>query len=280
MIEVIKTGIYSTIQDQGRFGYRNIGVPVSGAMDITSVNLANSLLDNHLNCAVLETTYIGPILKFHIPTYVVITGADCYLKLNDRPINLNTVIFIKKGDQLSIGKATTGVRNYLAVAGGIQTQKILNSRSFYKGITQNESINKGMFLAVNQPLKNIINRTSIVTNNEHFDQKIMTAFNGPEYNLLSKQTQMNLWTQEFKISDQSNRMAYKLTGTSSLCANEIITSSVQPGTIQLTPSGKLIILMRDCQTTGGYARVLQLSNSSINKLSQKTPNSKIYFFKI
>ena len=280
MIEIIKTGIYSTIQDHGRFGYRNIGVPVSGVMDIASANLANSLLDNHLDCAVLETTFVGPILKFHISTYVVITGANCDLKLNKNPINLNTVIFIKKGDRLSIGKATTGVRNYLAVAGGIQTKKILRSRSFHRGITKNESINKGVFLTVNQPLKNIINRTSIVINNEHFDQKIMTAFNGPEYNLLNKQTQKNLWAQEFTISDQSNRMAYKLTGIDPLYANEIITSSVQPGTVQLTPSGKLIILMRDCQTTGGYARVLQLSNSSINKLSQKTPNSKISFFKI
>lgn len=281
MVDVKSAGLYSSIQDRGRFGYRKFGVPVSGAMDLYSAKFANALLNNHLDCAVLESTIIGPKLIFNEPTFIVIAGAECELKINRQSANLNTVIKINSGDTLKIGKIIGGVRNYIAVAGGWQTPLVLNSRSYYSGVTKDAILKSGDQLAVASPGIEIINRTTVKFHPTHININELQVTKGPEFDLLDQQPAQTLLNQTFKISSQSNRMAYKLerkTGQlQNLNAKEIITSSVQPGTVQMTPTGELIVLMRDCQTTGGYARVLQLSESSINQLAQKPIGSRISF---
>ncbi len=280
MIEVVSTGIYSSIQDQGRLGYRNIGVPLSGVMDSYSANLANALLNNHKQCAVLETTFVGPVLRFHQETFIAITGADCLPKINGKPICLNSAHKVLKGDILSLGNTITGIRNYLAVAEGFQSEFVLNSRSYYAGITENQTLIKGQFIKISKLNTLIINRTKTTPGNTCSKQQSIEVTKGPEFNLLDKKSQDTLFRRKFKISNQSNRMAYQF--ESNGCHNysetqEIITSSVQPGTVQLMPSGKPIVLMRDCQTTGGYSRVLQLTEKAINQLAQKRPNDFVFF---
>ncbi|MCF6317909.1 MAG: biotin-dependent carboxyltransferase family protein [Proteobacteria bacterium] len=279
MIEVITTGIYSSIQDQGRFGFRNIGVPVSGVMDSFSANLANALLNNHKQCAVLETTFVGPVLRFHQETFIAITGADCLPKINDKPICLNSAHKILKGDILNMGSTITGIRNYLTVAEGFQSEFVLNSRSYYAGITENQTLIKGEFIKTPKLNRPIINRTKTTPRNTCSKQQSIEVKKGPEFNLLDKKSQKLLFREKFKISSQSNRMAYQLEPEPHgfLETQEIITSSVQPGTVQLMPSGKPIVLMRDCQTTGGYSRVLQLTEKAINQISQKRPNDFVFF---
>ena len=281
MIEVISAGLYTTIQDQGRFGFRNIGVPTSGAMDMNSARLANALLDNEINAAVVEMTYNGSTLKFNTNTFVAITGANCSITLNSQPVKMNTVIAINCDSVLKIGRALKGVRIYLAIAGGFDYPKILNSQSFYHGITPVSHIHKGDHLKIFKQCKPIINRSSIKVDNKHFDDQTINVTTGPEFKLLDKISQQILRKKKFKISAQSNRMAYKLeigdNLTETLKAKDIVTSCVQPGTVQLTPSGELIVLMRDAQTTGGYARILQLTDDSINRLSQKTAGKLIAF---
>lgn len=277
MVEVKSAGLLTTIQDQGRFGYRKFGVPLSGAMDLFSAKIANALLNNDVHCAVIEATIIGPTLIFDRPTFVVVSGATCDLTINQKIASLNKVIKINSGDILSVGKITNGVRSYIAVAGGWQAPVILNSRSYYAGVTQNTLIQSGAKLEVLPLKKNIINRTSVNFDSGHINSEIIQVTKGPEYDLLDLHSRHNLIAQTLKVSSQSNRMAYKLKHSFELKADEIITSSVQPGTVQMTPSGELIVLMRDCQTTGGYARVLQLTKSSINQLSQKPAGSTLAF---
>ena len=277
MIEVISAGIFSSIQDQGRFGSRNIGVPVSGAMDLYSANLANALLNNSLESAVLETTVIGPVLHFLNDTFISITGAVCPIELNGIPIPNNCVHKVNATSTLSIGRVQNGMRTYLGIAGGFQTKKVLKSRSYYHGITKNKQIRQGDLLKTSLKFKKIINRAKVKTKLSHLNQHAISVTYGPEFNRLEKQTQDKLLTSQFILSNQSNRMAYRLDKYQRISAAEIITSSVQPGTVQLTPSGELIILMRDCQTTGGYARVLQLTENSINQLAQKSAGSDIKF---
>ena len=100
MIKVLKEGLFSTIQDNGRFGYKNIGVPVSGAMDQASAKLANLLLGNDESSAVLEMTLLGPTLEFMNDTYISITGADMNPVLNKQKVLLNETLLVKKGDIL------------------------------------------------------------------------------------------------------------------------------------------------------------------------------------
>jgi biotin-dependent carboxylase-like uncharacterized protein len=278
MIEVLKAGFYDSIQDLGRFGFQEYGIPYSGIMDTHAASLANNLLGNDVNKAVMEITMTGPKLKFHCDATICISGADLSPCLNDEPIKMNQPLNIVKGEVLSFGKLKSGFRCYLAVLGGFQTEKICNSRSMYQGITKQSKILKNDLLPI---LKSnaLVNKkhASIKLKDPYFESKTINVFEGPEFELLSKIQKEQLFSQEFTISKNNNRMAYQLEELFMNDFEPIITSLVMPGTIQLTPSGKLIILMRDCQTTGGYPRVFQLEEKSLDILAQKFTGQTIQF---
>lgn len=277
MINVLHSGFYSTIQDLGREDYQSFGVPISGAMDHYASKMANAILGNDKNCAVLEITMLGPKLDFTCDTIIAVTGAEMPPKLNGIEVDAFKAINVKKGDILSFGKLNTGFRSYLAVSGGFQDEKILNSRSMYKGITQTYMLKKGDVLEI-LPRKHAAKKySSIKYNDKGIQNQYIEVFKGPEFDRLNEEQIDVLLNQEFLISKENNRMAYQLENLIVNSLDQIITSLVLPGTVQLTPSGRLIVLMRDCQTTGGYPRVLQLSESSINLLSQKKVGDKFKF---
>ena len=140
MINVIRAGFFSTIQDQGRIGFQNYGVPVSGVMDAYSAKLANLILGNNAGEAVLEITMTGPTLQFQSNTLLSISGANMLPKLNDSEIRMNSVISAYANDVLSFGKLSEGFRCYLAVAGGFKTEEIMGSKSMFGTITSQTSI--------------------------------------------------------------------------------------------------------------------------------------------
>ena len=148
----------------------------------------------------------------------------------------------------------------------------------YKGVTEQLVISKNSQLLIeegNMPLNN--KNASLKISQSHFDASQIDVLKGLEYDRLSKEQQTLLCSEVFIISKDNNRMAYQLEQNIDNHLEPIITSGVLPGTVQLTPSGKLIILMRDCQTTGGYPRVLQLKEASINVLAQKFTGNSINF---
>ena len=276
MIKVIKEGLFSTIQDTGRFGFKNIGVPVSGAMDQSSAKLANLLLGNDESSAVLEMTLVGPTLEFMNDTYISITGADMNPSLNKKKVLLNKQLFVNKGDILYLSHSSNGMRTYLGIKGGFNSEKKLGSKSFYKGITKSEKLIKNDKIKFDQTIN-----SSMKTNKNINDFKInrkskINVFKGPEFDSLDSNSRDLIFKTHFTIGI-NNRMGYNLVEAIDNKIPSIISSPVMPGTVQLTPSGKLIILCRDCQTTGGYPRILQLDKNSINRLSQKTIGEIINF---
>ena len=278
MIKVLSSGLYTTIQDLGRFEYRKYGVPVSGVMDRISALLANSLLGNKSSCSVLEITYTGPVLKFLEDKTIAITGAFFSPSVDGMPIPLNIVVEIKKGSILKFGLPSIGVRAYLAIYGGFNSETVLGSSSFFNGLTSEATLSKGNVLKTNSSETIFKPRNaSFKEEKDHFETTKIEVYLGPEYLNLSKLFQNKLFDREYKISKEANRMGYRLETVSEINAKEIISSPVQPGTVQLTPSGELIILMRDAQTTGGYARILQLSEKAINVLAQKKAGDSIDF---
>ena len=278
MIKVLNLGIYSTVQDSGRKGYRKIGVPVSGTMDAFSAKLANHLLNNKTDAAVIEVTFGGCKLEFLTDTFVCITGADFSPKLNDVPIKLNSVQKVTQGTVLSFGKRNYGVRTYIGVLEGIQTEQYLNSRSFYKGITPEFILKKGDVLPTTGSKSNLApSLASVKVQLSHFNTEDLICFKGPEFDLLSPEQIALLQETWFTISPDNSRMGYRLNESIPNTFDSMLTSGVLPGTVQLTPSGKLIVLMRDCQVTGGYPRVLQLSEKAINILAQKTTEDTLRF---
>ncbi|MCG1036055.1 biotin-dependent carboxyltransferase family protein [Polaribacter sargassicola] len=278
MIKVLKAGFYASIQDKGRQGFASIGVPVSGVMDEYSANLANSILNNSLEFAVLEITFGGTQLQFLTDTFICISGGDFSPKINQKSILINARISVSKNDVLSFGKINFGVRCYLAVKEGFQSKKILQSRSFYQNITDDFIIKKNEILPVKKikaQLKST--NTSVGILKSYFKTEEIKCFKGPEYDLLNDDQKKQLTNLLFTISNDNNRMGYRLNETIKNNLPSILTSAVLPGTVQLTPSGKIIVLMKDCQVTGGYPRVLQLTENSIGILSQKTTHNSLKF---
>lgn len=277
MIEVLNAGFYSTIQDLGRFGFQQYGVPYSGVMDGKSAALANALLGNEDNEAVIEMTMTGAKFKFKTATSIVISGADMSAMLNDHYIKLNKIINVNPDDVLSFGKLNNGFRTYLAVLGGFKAETVMGSKSMYQNITKALMLHKKDELLINNALNiKMDQHASIRIDDSYINSKTITVFKGPEFDMLSNYQQNQLFSNSFTISKDNNRMAYQLEETIENDLEPIITSSVLPGTVQLTPSGKLIILMRDCQTTGGYPRILQLQENGINSLAQKIMGQSLY----
>lgn len=278
MLKVVKSGFYTTIQDSGRFGYRAFGVPISGSMDSYSSHYANSILGNDRDCAVLEITMSGPELHFQEPTQIAIAGADLTPKLNGKLISNNQVIDIKFNDVLSFAGLKNGLRCYLAINGGLQSEVYLGSRSMYNTISESDTINVGEEIYYEKsPSNSIKTYSNLKYDHDLLSTKILEVENGPEYNELPQELKNKLSKLQFKVSKFNNRMAYQLEPLMSNTIETILTSPVLPGTVQLTPNGNLIILMRDCQTTGGYPRVLQLTERSLNIISQKRQGEKIFF---
>lgn len=269
MIKVLKAGFFSTIQDQGRFGQRVFGVPISGVMDSYSSEFANALLGNEKDAAVLEMTMTGAKLQFTKSTSIAITGADMQPKLNDKAVKMFKSVRVNPDDILSFGNLVGGFRTYLSVKGGFLTTIVLGSRSMAKGITDSVIIQKGDELEVMDfPNQIKIKHAKLKFNSSYEGNDTLEVIKGPEYHKLTKAQQESLFNQDFKVSKYNNRMAYQLLPLFQNNLESILTAPVLPGTVQLTPSGQLIVLMRDCQTTGGYPRVLQLTEKAISKLSQ------------
>jgi len=273
MIKFISKGLYTTIQDDGRFGYRNIGVPSSGYMDRESAQTANLIMDNPINNPVIEATLIGPTIKFEKSTFICITGSDFNPMLNESRISLYTPVKVNKGDILKINNSSIGSRCYISIKGGIKVDKVLGSKSYYPQISDSSIIEKGDEFKFetnkSEPNYKLINQKFELNKN-------LKVFKGPEFNSLNKGSINKIIDQEFSIGI-NNRMAYNLKEKIQAGTTSIISSPVIPGTVQLTPSGQMIILHRDCQTTGGYSRILQLDEKSLNNLAQLRIGDKIKF---
>jgi biotin-dependent carboxylase-like uncharacterized protein len=276
MLKVLKSGFFITIQDLGRFGHRDIGVPISGAMDIESVNKANLLLENDPNDAVMEITMMGPKLQFEEATAISLSGAHLEAKLNDTPIENHQVVQVSEGDILSFGKLKGGFRTYLAVKGGFQTEKVLGSRSQYFPVTKKKRIKDGDEIPYTETIsyQPLISEVKI---EDHFLTDELEVFKGPEFSLLTDKQLAELFAKPFTVSKANDRMAYQLNELVEGHSHSMLTSGTLPGTVQLTPAGRLIILMKDGQTTGGYPRILQLSEAAICVLAQKKSGDSLSF---
>ncbi|MEZ4970702.1 MAG: biotin-dependent carboxyltransferase family protein [Flavobacteriaceae bacterium] len=268
MLNILKSGFFTTVQDSGRFGFRDKGVPVAGAMDSYTVSKLNLLLENDKDSAILEITMTGPTLEFELDTYIVLGGAEMSVTLNDIGIENYKVYKVKAGDVLSYGKLIKGYRAYLGIKGGFITPTVLGSRSFYKPITEQDRINKMSGLPYNR-CKLFSPKISKLKVDSILDKSQLEVYKGPEYGLLTDKQLAQIFYKEFSAANENNRMAYQFNESIEGYAGSMLTSATLPGTIQLTPAGKLIVLMKDGQTTGGYPRILQLSDMAISILSQK-----------
>lgn len=277
-LEVLKNTIGASIQDQGRIGYANWGVPVSGALDHRSFSLANQLLGNKESDAVLELTQPGLICSFDEYALVSFAGAKVDILLNSERIGDHQTLPISPGDILQIGKFILGKSLYLGVKGGFQTKVVMKSRSQFQGITPSPSLQKSDRVPFFTSHKSYPKSTASVKSTYHwFEPSEIEVYAGPDFEKLSNFEREKLLSNPFTLSSASNRMAIQLDETVTNSLPDLFTAPVLPGTIQLTSGGKLLILMKDAQVTGGYPRIFQLTTEALSILAQKQPGEKIRF---
>lgn len=287
-LQILKGGMLTTVQDCGRKGFQSSGMPVAGAMDILSLQLANIALGNAPNAACLEATLDGPEIVFDDPVHLCICGANMLARLNERPVETGRVVFANKNDVLKMGFATTGCRAYIAFSGGIDVPVVMGSRStFLAGKTGGYH---------GRALKTGDNLTLVKTNKQPgidalpngllhsvFSDKPIRILPGPEIKHFGIDGLLSLLESTFTVSPDSNRMGYRLDGAKVRAESGgagIISSPVPLGCIQIPPNGQPMILMADRQTTGGYPRMAIVATIDHPRLAQLKPGDRLSFEEI
>ncbi|MEX0720437.1 MAG: biotin-dependent carboxyltransferase family protein [Balneolaceae bacterium] len=284
-LKILDGGLFTTIQDSGRTGYRKYGIPVSGVMDSHSYKLANWLAGNSVSAPVLEMTLKGGTCRFLSEAAVGITGADMNAMLNDQPVEINKSINANKGDELTFGYAKSGCRTYLAIHGSWKIDKVMDSCSTYTtakfGGMKGRKLQKEDVLEWEyEPLSKVEKQVpqSLIPYYSSSGNRIRVIA-GPEWERLSKANQERLLETEFKISPQSNRMGIRLKNQTPFDAevSGLLSSAVVPGIIQLPAPGSPIILMQDGQTAGGYPRIAKVIDIDLWRMAQLAPHATISF---
>lgn len=282
-LKVIDPGLFTTVQDSGRFGYRKFGVPTSGAMDMKAYNFANWLVGNKEGEAVLECTVKGGMYKFESNAVIALTGAQMQPKVNDSEVSMNQTLSVNKGDVLELGFSKRGCRVYIAIRGKLDIKKILGSYSTYTigmfGGLEGRVLRKNDVLGWESSADEIHPRKVPLEELPYYSSKIsLNAQRGLEWDWLAIGEQEKFLRCEFKVSSQSNRMGIRLQGDPlEKPKEEMISSPVIPGIIQLPPNGLPIILARDGQTIGGYPRIAKVTDAELWRLGQLKPSDRISF---
>ena len=289
-INIIKAGILDIIQDNGRHGWKYLGINPGGAMDLYSAQLANIILGNDKNDAVIEIHFPGSVYQFEDPAVIVITGADFNPTLDEKPISLNQPVHAHRSSILRFARPVAGARCYMAVAGGLNIHSWMGSfstnlkakaggfsgRSLMKGDTilfRNEQPNSNERIAEELHQGLVASHCTPID----FTSNNLFFIPGPEWAILTEVAISILGNESFTIQSSSNRMGYWLSGPALKRKQqvEMVSSPVTFGTIQLLPDGQIIILMADHQTTGGYPRIGCIISANLSSLAQKKPGDQI-----
>lgn len=277
MIIVESPGFYTSLQDKGRKGFRSLGVPVSGPMDVQAFDLANALLPNEADFCVFECTLIGPCLRLEREVRFVVTGAQITVLLNGVKVAMNKVHTAPENSILKMSKVYRGIRSYLRFEAEIISPVVLGSKSFFSPISSQKSICKGDIIPYHSAAAQRENSNAqLRVNASYMEATCMTVFPGPDWSLLTNEQQQHLLEEPHRVEAQ-NRMGYRLSSNVNVNAPALLSQLVVPGMVQLTPGGKLLIATADCQVTGGYLQVLQLESTSLNCLVQKREGEVLTF---
>ncbi len=284
-IRILKGGMLTTVQDLGRSGYQSQGFGVSGVMDVRSFKIANLLLDNPENEAVLEFTLIGPTLEFTSSAIIAITGGDFQPTVNGKPAPMYTALYMKKGDVLKFGSARTGSRGYVAFSGYLKIPVVMGSRCTnlkchlggFKGrkLEDGDYIN---FRIKREYLPFFLSRTLEL---DEFDQEeiVLRVIMGPQENRFGRQGIETFLNSEYTVTSDFDRMGCRLDGPfiAAKGTSDIISDGIAFGSVQVPSHGKPIILLADRQTTGGYAKIATVASVDIPKLVQRKTDHKVRF---
>jgi antagonist of KipI len=294
-IQVLKPGVQSQLQDLGRFGFQDLGVPVCGAMDEWAHRLANLLAGNAQDEATLEIVLMGPSLVFENATQIAITGADLSPRLNGEPVVMHQRIDIAAGSQLEFGRRVNGLRAYLAVRGGFAVDPVMGSRSTYVrggfGGFQGRALRKGDVLPIPdaavpfEPAASLPAGLQAGCEMPSVEPGAVTTVRvttGEHWSRFTPEAQAEFAAAVYKISPQSDRMGYRLEGPALQRADsvELISEAMSFGTIQVPADGLPIVLMAERHSAGGYLKIAHVISVDLSLMAQLAPQQALRFERV
>ncbi|MFZ5495864.1 MAG: biotin-dependent carboxyltransferase family protein [Verrucomicrobiota bacterium] len=302
MIQVLKPGLLTTVQDLGRPGYQQYGVAVGGALDAFAARVANLIVGNDENAALLEMAQTGPDLQFEREALVAWTGGDFGASVGGQPLPRERAVRVAPGETVSFGAARSGLRAWLAVAGGIDVPHVLGSRATYRraglgGHNHGRPLAAGDRLKTFGPgawatallasLRNRGLRASVWTvrpgtMGRPAPAGTVRAMTGPEWDWFSAEAQRAFFASEWEATREADRMGVRLHGPELTLGRprEMISSAVNTGVVQVPPSGQPIVLLPSRQSVGGYPRIAAVAAADIGRFTQLRPGEQVRFERI
>ena len=277
----LKPGLQTSIQDLGRCGKMHFGINQSGAMDFLSLKLANWLVGNPLNSPCLEIALVGPTIKFKASTSIAICGAEFDIYHNGDLVFNDETIQICKGDILEFDKLRSGARAYLAIAGKLKCEKQFGSYSTHLmahfGGFQGRQLKTGDKIKIKDPRLNDVKVLEKKLRLKYLGNYLIRFTEAVESSFFSPESRRQFTQNEYKVSADSNRMGLRLVGhpISPQTNEQVVSSGLVPGTIQVPSSGLPIITGVDGQTIGGYPRIGNVISADLSLLGQLKAGDKI-----
>jgi antagonist of KipI len=288
LFEVIEPGLLTTVQDLGRGGYEQFGVPVSGAMDGYALRAANRLVGNPWHAAGLEITLAGPRLRATRGCLIAVCGADLGLRVHRWGMPTWTAIYVRRGWEISFEGRRSGCRAYLAVAGGIAVPPVMGSRATYLrggfGGHQGRALRAGDALPVGEPACSLTDQAGRglpeSAHPRYSDAPTLEVILGPQDDCFTQDGIDTFLTSEYAVSGTSDRMGYRLEGPTIAhkTSADIVSDGIALGAVQVPANGQPIVMMTDRQTTGGYTKIATVVSADIPLLAQCVPGgSRVRF---
>lgn len=305
-IRILRPGLLTSVQDQGRYGLQHLGIVPCGAMDPVAHRIANALVGNAATCATLECTVLGPEIVFGRDSLVALYGAAFEAKADKKPFPRNRPVLIKAGTVLATGNASRGARAYIAIAGGFRVPEVLGSLSTYIpagfGGLGGRALKAGDVIACATDLSELsrarFGRVSTRAVREadgmrtvrwsapaltlpYGDGFTVRAMEGRHYANFDAASKEAFFGVTWKVSPDSNRMGYRLKGPQLVRgkAVDVLSEPTCLGTVQVPNDGTPIALMADHQTTGGYPKIAEIAGVDIPGLAQLAPGGQVRFVK-
>jgi UPF0271 protein len=283
--KVLRSGINTTYQDDGRFGLQHYGVPVGGCMDKESFFLSNALVGNKTKEGVIEFAYQGPLLELKKGnTKIAITGNVIFkIIYSDNKIidgKCNRSYNINEGDRIDILATKDSVYGYLAVQGGFNLKPFFNSISTFSkaciGPNQGKKIEINDRVILNENIKDKKNFGTNILNDKN---NIIKVIKGPQYDYFSNKSKKNFFSTSYKITNLTDRMGTRLEGKTieNIVSTNIRSEGIIKGAIQVPADGQPIILLTDHPTIGGYPKIAHVISADYDLLVQKKPGTNILF---
>lgn len=282
-LKIINPGLFTTVQDLGRYGYESYGFTPAGVMDYESYYLANALLGNDYNCGVLELTLYGITFEVLHSTSMSSAGAEMELTINEEPFETGTAVDLVKGDIVRFGGVKKGARTYIAFSGGLDLPKELGSYSTHTrsqmGGYKGRVLKAGDILPVKG--KTVEHNFPVITKilTEDTEIRFIPGQQNDRFDSVNKR----IFTEsEYTLTKDSDRMGCRLEGPAvgSADDDDILSEPTQFGSIQVPKNGQPIVLLADRQTAGGYKKIGTVAKVDLPKIAQKKPGEKITFTEV